>query len=77
MHHHFCPLCGVRCFLSAIVMDGEKAVRDVFVNAGTLDGKADGSKMLELSKLGVKYIDGKSEDWSNPPANTPYDGGLL
>ncbi|KAI1739621.1 Mss4-like protein [Xylaria scruposa] len=74
LHHYFCPRCGVRCFLS--VMAGEKAVRDVFVNAGTLDGKADGSKMLELSKLGVKYIDGKSEDWSKPPANKPYDGGL-
>ncbi|KAI0190889.1 Mss4-like protein [Xylaria flabelliformis] len=74
LHHYFCPLCGVRCFLS--VMDGEKAAREVFVNAGTLDGKADGSKMLQLSELGVKYVDGESEDWSKPPANTPYDGGL-
>ncbi|KAH6874458.1 Mss4-like protein [Thelonectria olida] len=77
INHYFCPHCGVRCFMFAtLVQDGEVA-QEVYVNAGTLDGKADGSKMVELSKMKVKYLDGKAEAWSAPPADTPYEGGLV
>lgn len=56
--------------------DEGEAAHQVFINAGTLDGRADGSKILKLSKLGVKYIDGSTEAWSDPPADRPHAGGL-
>ncbi|KAF3074198.1 hypothetical protein CFAM422_003593 [Trichoderma lentiforme] len=76
MHHYFCPHCGVRGFLMASFPNGGEEIMEVFVNAGTIDGKSDGSKMEELGKLKVKYINGKAEAWSDPPADTPYEGGL-
>jgi hypothetical protein len=76
MHHYFCPHCGIRCFLIASFTNGEEENNEVFVNAGTIDGKADGSIMEDLGKLKLKYINGKAEAWSDPAADTPYEGGL-
>ena len=76
MHHYFCPHCGVHCFLIVKAPTGGNEVQEVFVNAGTLDSKADGSTMIDLSKLKSKYLNGKAEAWSDPLADTPYEGGL-
>lgn len=76
MHHYFCPHCGIRCFLVASFSSGGEESSEVFVNAGTIDGKTDGSRMEDLGKLRSKYINGKAEAWSVPPADTPYEGGL-
>lgn len=76
MHHYFCPHCGIRCFLIASFSNGEEKSHEVFVNAGTIDGKADGSMMEDLGKLKLKYVNGKAEAWSDPPADKPYEGAL-
>ena len=65
-HHLFCKHCGVRPFGRGYV---EQIGGDfVSINLGALDNASD----EELAKAPVQFMNGKEDDWFNPPKETRY-----
>lgn len=65
-HHPFCRHCGVRCFVKGYV---EEIGGDfVAIHVATLDG-VDPAELLDAP---LQYMDGKHNNWFNPPAETRH-----
>jgi hypothetical protein len=65
-HHLFCKHCGVRPFGRGYV---EQIGGDfVSINVAALDNVPD----EELAKAPVQFMNGRDNDWSNPPKETRY-----
>jgi hypothetical protein len=64
--HLFCKHCGIRSFGRGYVEEIGGAYVSVAVMS--LDGLSD----EELAALPVKYMDGRGNNWWNPPAVTGY-----
>lgn len=65
-HHLFCKHCGVRSFGRGYVEEIGGAYVSVAVMA------LDGLSPEELAALPIQYMDGRHENWFNPPAVTSY-----
>jgi hypothetical protein len=65
-HHLFCKHCGVRSFGQGYV---EQIGGDyVSVNIACLDGVGS----AEFAAIPVRYMDGRNNNWGNPPAEARY-----
>jgi hypothetical protein len=65
-HHRFCKTCGIAAFGEGYV----EAIGGAFVsiNVACLDGLSP----EELAKLPIQYMDGRHDNWFNPPKVTSY-----
>ena len=65
-HHRFCRHCGVRAFGSGDIPEVGGAY--VSVNLACLDDV----DPQELAEAPVRYMDGRHDNWWNPPAETRH-----
>lgn len=63
--HRFCRICGVRAF-GVGNADGPQKMYGV--NLGCLED----ATPEELAAAPIVYVDGRNENWANPPAITSY-----
>lgn len=63
--HHFCRHCGVRAFG---IGNAKSDSRIYGVNLGCLED----ATPEELAAAPIVYIDGRHDQWTRPPAITPY-----
>ncbi len=65
-HHLFCRTCGVASF-------GRGYVEEVGGDYVSLSVSClDNVEPAELAELSVRYMDGRHDNWLNPPAETRY-----
>jgi hypothetical protein len=63
--HYFCRHCGVRAFGHGT----DTPMGEMYgVNVGCLDGLTD----EELSRIPIVYVNGRDEDWQNPPRHCSH-----
>jgi hypothetical protein len=76
VHYHFCPKCGVRCFLNGTyeLNDQEIAISRIFVS--TLDERADSQPITALKDIKVKYY-GNRDGYGRGLADEPYERGYV
>ncbi|MED5618961.1 GFA family protein [Ideonella sp. BN130291] len=65
-HHHFCRHCGVRAFGKGDIPEVGGAY--VSINLACLDDVAPD----ELASAPVRYMDGRHNNWWNPPAEARH-----
>ncbi|MGQ0661670.1 GFA family protein [Sphingosinicella sp.] len=65
-HHRFCRTCGVSVYGHGYVKEIGGAYVSVYV--ATLDDVDDAT----LAALPVQYMDGRNDNWWNPPAETRH-----
>ena len=65
-HHRFCRNCGVAAFGDGNV----KEIGGAFVSISV--ACLDDVTPEQLDKLPIKYMDGRHDNWINPPAHTGY-----
>lgn len=65
-HHRFCKICGIAAFGEGYV----EAIGGAFVsiNVACLDDLTP----EELARLPIRYMDGRHDNWFNPPKVTSY-----
>ena len=65
-HHRFCKICGIAAFGEGYV----EAIGGAFVsiNVACLDDLTP----EELARLPIQYMDGRHDNWFNPPKVTSY-----
>ena len=65
-HHRFCKTCGIAAFGEGYV----EAIGGAFVsiNVACLDN----IEPEELARLPIQYMDGRHDNWFNPPKVTSY-----
>jgi hypothetical protein len=64
--HPFCKTCGISCFGNGVIEQIGGAYYSVFV--ATLDDVTP----TELAEAPVQYMDGRNNNWWNPPAETRH-----
>jgi hypothetical protein len=76
VHYHFCPKCGIRCFLNGVYeMKGQVIpISRIFVS--TLDEREDGEPLPELKDIKVKYFANRDAPGTRGLADEPYERGL-
>lgn len=65
-HHLFCRTCGVRTFSQGHVEEIGGAFRSVAL------ASLDDADPTELAEAPVRYMNGRDNDWFNPPAETRH-----
>jgi hypothetical protein len=65
-HHLFCRHCGVRAFGRGYVEE----IGGDYVSVSVM--ALDGVEPAELAEVPVKYMDGRHDNWWNPPAETRH-----
>lgn len=65
-HHRFCKTCGVAAFGDGYIEELGGAYYSI--NIACLDDVAP----KELAEIPVHYMDGRNNNWWNPPAETRY-----
>ena len=77
IHRWLCPTCGVQVFMEGTYSFQGMEVSYLRVNAATLDGRADGGKMVELKDVKVRYIGGRDPAClAEGVKDEPWSGGL-
>jgi hypothetical protein len=64
-HHYFCKHCGVRPFG---VGNSPRWGKFYGVSVACLDN----ASVDELAQISITYVDGRTDNWSSPPAVTCY-----
>ncbi|MGK2740053.1 GFA family protein [Tepidicaulis sp. LMO-SS28] len=66
IHHLFCKTCGVKPFGRGSVEDGGAVM--YALNLTCLDD----ASPAELAAVPIQFVDGKNENWTEPPSETSY-----
>jgi hypothetical protein len=65
-HHRFCKTCGIAAFGDGDIKEIGGAY--VSINVACLDNV----DPKELAEIPIQYMDGRNNNWWNPPAETRY-----
>jgi hypothetical protein len=78
IHHHFCPKCGIKCFLSGDIPANGNILEFKRINVLTIDGREDGKPMEELKDVKVKFWDGREglEGFKRGLGDEPWSFGV-